>query len=103
VQLQQSSGAIRALGGRVVAVSTDPVAVSRALAQRLHLAFPILSDGAGRLGSAFGVFGTMGPVDGHSVFILGRRGHVRWKRTAFQTMHVPVSAILAALRAVSGR
>ena len=64
--------------------------------------FPILSDKTGRLGSVFGVFGAMGPVDGHSVFILGRRGHVRWKRVAFQTMHVPMSAIPAALRTVNG-
>ncbi len=90
------------MGGRVVAASTDSVAVSQALAQRLHIVFPILSDAVGRLGSAFGVFGrAMGPVDGHSVFVLGRRGRLRWKQTAFQTMHVPVSAILTALRAVN--
>ncbi len=87
-----------------MAVSVDPLATSASLAGQLHLGFPILQDTAHQLGLAFGVFRLpagmdMGPVDSHSIFVLGPQGSVRWKQLAPATMHVPVADVLAALKA----
>lgn len=106
MELQKDLPSISALGARVVAVSTDPLDVSTSLAQQMQLGFPILSDPSGSFGSAFGVFDlpggmNMGPVDRHSFFIIGPHGHVRWQRLSLNAMHVPMSDVLAALKAVA--
>jgi len=93
----------RRLGGRIVGVSVDPLATSKSLAAQLQLGFPLLEDKGHALGSAFGVFRLpggmeMGPVDSYSIFVIGSSGHVRWKQLAPDTMHVPVDAVLAALK-----
>ena len=80
--------------------------MSRSLAAQLGLEFPVLEDRDHALGSAFGVFRVpgvhdMGPVDNHSIFVIDADGRVRWKRLAPGTMHVPMDAILAALRSAS--
>lgn len=108
VELQKDLPSISALGARVIAVSVDPLGMSTSLAQQFQLGFPILVDSGGSLGSAFGVFNlsggmNMGPVDRHSFFIIGPHGHVRWKRLSLNAMHVPMSDVMTALRAVSGR
>lgn len=86
----------------MVAVTVDALPLSRSLAAQLGVGFPILEDQDHRLGSAFGVFRMpgvmdMGPVDNHSVFVIGAGGRVVWKQLAPETMHVPMGAILAAL------
>ena len=86
-------------------MTVDPLATSRSLAAQLHLGFPILEDTEHALGSAFGIFRLpggmdMGPVDSHSIFVIDAASRIRWKRLAPDTMHVPVDAILAALRAL---
>ena len=87
----------------MIAVSVDSLSVSRSLAAQLGLGFPILEDHDRGLGSAFGVFRLpsgmdMGPTDSHSVFVIDARGRIQWKQLAPNTMHVPMGAILAALR-----
>jgi peroxiredoxin len=87
----------------VVAITVDDLALSKSVASQLHLDFPIVEDRDHRLGSALGVFRIpgvmdMGPVDNHAVFVVDATGHVRWKDVAAETMHVPVDAILSALR-----
>lgn len=84
-------------------MSVDPIAMSQSIAAQLHLSFPILEDANHQLGSAFEVFRLpsgmdMGPVDSHSIFVLGADGRVRWRELAPSTMHVPVQDVLAALR-----
>lgn len=84
-------------------MTVDPLAISRSLVTQINLSFPILEDTDHLLGSAFGVFRMpgemdMGPVDNHSIFIIDPAGRVRWKRLAPNTMHVPMDAVLAALK-----
>jgi len=103
VELQNRLQDIQALGGKVVAVSVDPVDQSKSLAGQLQLGFPIVEDRNHALGSAFGVFRIpggmdMGDVDGHSIFVIDASGHVRWKQLAPATMHVAVDDVLAALK-----
>lgn len=104
--LQSQLPAITSAGGRVVAVSTDPLATSRSLDAQLHLGFPILYDQNHALGAAFRVFDlpsgmNMGPVDSHSIFVLNRAGKVSWKELAPDTMNVPVDQVVTAVRAAS--
>jgi peroxiredoxin len=104
VQLQNDLPTIRASGAAVVGVSVDPIATSRALADQLHLGYPIVQDVNHQLGSAFGDFHVptagmdMGPVDNHAIFVLDQHGVVRWKAMAADTMHVPDQDVIAALR-----
>lgn len=103
MELQKNLAAIRAAGGEVLAASTDTPSISTSLAQQLNLGFPILIDGGGRLGSAFGIYAltggmNMGAVDRHSVFVINGQGKVSWKRLSLNQMHVPVADILSALR-----
>lgn len=104
MELQGQIDAIKAAGGKVVGVSTDPAATSASLAAQLHLAFPILEDRDHVLGSGFGVFRLpsgmdMGDVDGHSIFVVDASGRVAWKQLAPDTMHVQVDQVVAAVRA----
>jgi peroxiredoxin len=104
VELQGQLGTIQASGGRVFAVSTDPLASSRSLDSQLQLGFPILEDRDHRLGSAFDIVNlpsgmNMGPVDNHSIFVIDARGHVAWKQLAADSMHVPVDQVVAAVKA----
>jgi peroxiredoxin len=104
VQLQGQLDAIKAAGGQVVGVSTDPAGTSASLAAQLHLGFPILEDRNHVLGSGFGVFRLpsgmdMGAVDGHSIFVVDASGRVTWKQLAPDSMHVPVDQVVAAVRA----
>lgn len=103
MELQGALSRIQQVGGRVVAVSTDPLSTSKSVASQLGLGFPILEDSGHELGSAFGIFRLpsgmdMGPVDSHSIFVLDAAGRVRWKSLAPDTMHVSVDAVLRALR-----
>ena len=103
VELQSALPVIGSLGASVVAATVDPLLLSESVAVQLHLGFPILEDTNHVLGSAFGVFRMpsgmdMGPVDDHSMFIIDAAGRVRWKWLALETMHVPMAAVLTALR-----
>ncbi len=103
MELQANLAEVQRLGGRVVAASVDSLSVSRSVASEIDLGFPILEDRNHELGSAFGIFKLpggmdMGPVDSHSIFVIDRTGHVRWKQLAPDTMHVPVDAVLVALK-----
>ena len=103
MELQNQLPQIEAAGARVVGVSVDPVEQSKSVVSQLNLGFPIVEDRNHALGSAFGVFRLpagmdMGPVDNHSVFVVDATGHLRWKELAPDTMHVPVSDVLAALK-----
>ena len=103
MELQGQFDAIKAAGGQVVGVSTDPAATSASLAAQLHLGFPILEDRNHTLGSGFGVFRLpsgmdMGAVDGHSIFVVDASGRVTWKQLAPDSMHVPVDQVVEAVR-----
>ena len=102
MELRDASPQIQRDGARIVAVSTDPFALSRSVAQMLDRSFPILWDQNGRLGRAFGIYDlpemSMGPVDRHAIFIISATGRVLWKRVSLRRMYVPMAAVLAAVK-----
>ena len=86
----------------MVAVTTDRFEVSRSVALKLNLDFPILVDEPGGLGAAFGVYypqSHMGATDAHSIFVLDQSGKVRWKQIS-ASMNVPMSQVVAAVDAI---
>lgn len=103
MELQHDLPTIESLQASVVAVSVDPIDQSKSLVQQLRLGFPILEDTNHQLGSALGDYRLpggmdMGPVDSHAIFVIGPQGAVVWKKLAPDTMHVPDSAVIGALR-----
>lgn len=90
------------MGALVVAASVDPLSQSVSMASQMHLDYPILADDSGALGRAFGVFNLsggmyMGPVDRHSIFIIGPNGRVLWRRLSLVQMSIPMPDVLNAL------
>lgn len=90
-----------------MAASVDPVVTSLGMANGLRLGYPIVDDTGHQLGSAFGDFHlsmgggmNMGPVDNHAIFVLDRRGIVRWKAVVPDTMHVADRDVIAALKRI---
>lgn len=103
MELQNDLATITGLNAAVVAVSVDPIDQSTSLSEQLRLGFPILVDTNHQSGSALGDFRVpsgmdMGPVDNHAIFIIGPDGTVVWKKLAPDSMHVPDSDVIAALR-----
>lgn len=100
MELQRAYPQIRALGARLVAVSTNSVSTSTSLAHHLRLTFPILSDASGALGSAFGIFTPSMDMEAHAVFVIGPHGTVRWYKISHRAMHVSIASVLHALHAL---
>lgn len=107
MELQRALPTIRGLGAQVLAASVDPLSESMSLASQLHLGYPILADQTGTLGRAFGVFNLsggmyMGPVDRHSIFIIGPTGRILWRRLSLVQMSIPVTDVTSALKRLAG-
>ncbi|MGH2583700.1 MAG: peroxiredoxin family protein [Dehalococcoidia bacterium] len=68
---------VRELGGRVLAVSTDPPEAQRRFAEDLSAPFPLLSDPDGAAARAFGVYDEAGRRANRAVFVIGEDGVVR--------------------------
>ena len=103
MELQNDLPKIEALNASVVAVSVDPIGVSKSVARQLHLGFPILEDTNHQLGSAMGDYRLpggmdMGPVDSHAIYVVGLDGKISWKDQEPSAMHVPNAAVLAVLQ-----
>lgn len=84
--LQLSFEEIRKVGGTVVAICPDPVAMNRKVTDRLGLAFPVLSDPGLVAVDAYGVRheGALRPEEGQSIprpatFVVDRDGVVRFR------------------------
>jgi peroxiredoxin len=68
---------VRELGGRVLALSTDPPEAQRRFAEHLSAPFPLLSDPDGGAARAFGVYDESGRRAHRAVFVIGEDGVVR--------------------------
>jgi peroxiredoxin len=85
----------------VFAVSVQDLATSRAMAARLGVDVPILSDTSTQVARAFGIYdlpGSMGPFSTHSFWLIDRQGRIRFREVSLE-MHVPFGEVE---RAVAG-
>lgn len=83
----------------VVAAVTDPLKYSQEVAEEKDIKIPIMYDPNHQLGDKYGVYNVpggmdMGPVDTHSVFVIGKDGNVKWKEISVDDMYVPLKSIL---------
>jgi peroxiredoxin len=62
----------------VIAISVDNVDKSRELADRLKLPFPVLSDVDHKVIDAYDLFNPDGKIAKPAVFVLDKKGVVRW-------------------------
>ena len=104
---------LRERGAQVVAISPEPPATSRVLAEQLSLPFPLLSDSQGRVIDAYGVrngFRAARAVLPHAaVFVIDAGGFVRFrgidrnfkKRTTIRTILASLDAIAAGSTSVA--
>jgi peroxiredoxin len=74
--LQQALPRLEALQVQVVAVSRSPSAAQAALAARLGLGFPLLSDPPGQVGRAYGAKSLL-PTFSRRTFVVDGRGVLR--------------------------
>ena len=65
------------LGGRLVAISTDPLASHHTFAERLSAPFPLLADEGGAVARAYGVYDEEARRAHRAVFVVGPDGTVR--------------------------
>ncbi len=81
----------------------DTVDDSKALAQKLSLAYPILSDTDHKLTKAFGVFDVGNEIAWPAVYVIDKAGKVAW-RGFLETYkeRVSISEILSATKAAGG-
>ena len=68
---------VKELGGRVLAVSTDPQEAQRHFAEALNAPFPVLTDPDGAAARAFGVYDETSRRAARAVFVIGEDGVVR--------------------------
>jgi peroxiredoxin len=87
----------------VIAAVTDPLEQSVKAAEENDIQYPIMYDPNHQLGSKYGVYNVpggmdMGPVDTHSIFIIGKNGTIQWSEISPHKMYVPLDSILEELR-----
>jgi peroxiredoxin len=92
----------------VLAISPDPVAINKAMAERLNLHFPILTDADGTVTKLFGIRAPMVPLGASAhahekgiplpmVFLLDKEGRMRYSNKPGEVGHLPKADELLAL------
>lgn len=96
--------AMKALGGRLVAISVDPPEKSREVIRRNALPFAILSDADATVIRNYGVVHTGGGERGEDIaipalFLVDRDGRIVWRRVAVRIQDRPdPQEIIAVIR-----
>ena len=68
----------KAAGAEVLGISVDPPEKSRELAGKLKIPFPLLSDQDHKVIDEYGILDPGGKISIASVFVVDRKGTVRW-------------------------
>jgi peroxiredoxin Q/BCP len=88
-------------GASLAAVCVDPVETSKALAEKMHLGYPILSDPGGQAVRAWGVEHTGKGIAIPSVFVVAADGTIRWRSiSALVTDRPTEDEVLAVVRSL---
>lgn len=89
----------------VLAASVEPLEVSRPLAERLGITYPILTDTDHKVAAAYGIYnlpGGMGPLATHSMFLIDKEGRVRWSQVSLE-MYIQPATIEAQVAQLWGQ
>ena len=99
MELQQAKDTFEAAGVSVYAVSVQDLTTTRAMAARLGVNVPILSDKATTVARAFGIYdlpGSMGPFSTHSFWLIDAKGVIKFREVSLE-MHVPFEDVQQAV------
>lgn len=78
----------------ILAISVDPPEENRKLADTLKLPFPLLSDANHKVIETYGVLDAGGKISKPAVFIVDKRGTVRWSYIGSDKTDRPLNEIL---------
>ena len=95
---------IHALGAELVGISVDSVWCHQAFAKALQLGFRLLSDACprGAAARAYGVYRSRQATSERALFVIDKRGVIRWRYVAPPEINPGVDGILTALEALVG-
>ena len=83
----------------VYAVSVQDLKTTKAMATRLGVTVPILSDKDTTVARAFGIYdlpGSMGPFSTHSFWLIDANGVIKFREVSLE-MHVPFEEVQQAV------
>jgi thioredoxin-dependent peroxiredoxin len=72
----------KAAGAEILAISVDPIDKNRELAEKLKLPFPVLSDADHKVIDTYDILDMGGKIARAAVFVLDKKGIVRWAYVA---------------------
>lgn len=88
----------RSAGAEILAISVDPPDKNRELVERLKLPFPVLADAGHKVIDAYDILDPGGKISRAAVFVLDKKGIVRWTYVADDYKIRPLDdEVLAAL------
>jgi len=86
----------KAAGAEVLAISVDPPEKSRELAQQLKISFPLLSDREHKVIDQYDILDPSGKFSIASVFVVDKKGIVRWSYVADDYKVRPLDEVILA-------
>jgi len=72
----------KAAGAEILAISVDPPEKNRELTDKLKLSFPVLSDAGHKVIDTYDILDSGGKIARAAVFVLDKKGIVRWTYVA---------------------
>lgn len=81
-------------GAEVIAITVDSSEKNKKLSEKLNLSFPILTDDGHKIIDAYSVLDTSGKISKAAVFILDKKGIVRWQYIADDYKIRPLDEVL---------
>jgi peroxiredoxin len=96
--LQEIVPQLRERGATLLGISVDEAAESQMLRASQHLEFPLLTDEAGAVASAYGVLMAREEIAIPSVFVIAPAGTIAWRHVGETVPDRPTpEAVLAAI------
>ena len=88
----------RSAGAEILAISVDPADKNRELSDKLKLPFPVLTDTGHKVIDAYDILDPGGKISRAAVFVVDKKGIVRWTYVADDYKIRPLDdEVLAAL------
>ena len=84
----------KAAGAEVIAISVDSPEKNKKLSEKLKLSFPVLSDNRHKVIETYSILDPGGEISRAAVFILDKKGIVRWLQVADDYKVRPLDDVL---------
>lgn len=84
----------KAAGAEVIAISVDAPEKNKKLSEKLNLSFPVLADDGHKVIDAYSILDPGGKIARAAVFILDKKGVIRWQYIADDYKIRPLDEVL---------